>query len=262
MQTGNLRRPAKCDYGSGADRQYQANTMEDRLLAALVLLMGMFSTASCHRFHPPSQAQLTLLRSQQTADSQRPLFERREILVRATGSSFAGQFEGVWVARRTPRPQLRLQLFPDVGSKVLDLVVGPNRVTVGTSPQSQPYQRRFGPDGDSISRGVTVFAISLQQHWTGLVPSDVTGIRAAPNGYLLQLRDHASGVSVHARVDSQMRLQQWLFGYRGVNWRLEVGSPLRFVAADARIEITTTAHERLRHLPAQLFSIAPATNGS
>lgn len=240
--------------------------MQERSLAFPVLLLCatccVLGGTGCYSYQPPTAAQRQLLRTRDQTEAGQSTYERREIQLRADGPIFAGQFDGFWVGQRRPVPRLRLQLFPDVGSKVLDLVVGPDELIVGLSPASDPYRRSLGSGSDAIERPLTLLALTLQRHWAGLRDRDVVGSRNVEDGHVLRLVPLPSGISIDVKVDRAMQVQQWRFCYRGFDWTLDEGPPLRFVADDTALEIEVSSREPVDSLPAAVFELSTAASGS
>jgi len=202
------------------------------------------------------------LRVRGQARAEQPRFERREIVLRAQGSVFSGQLEGVWIGQRRPASRLRIQLFPDVGSKVVDLAVGPTSLAVGRGPGTKPYRWRFSEGGEKLRRPLSVLGLSLQRYWAGVEPGDVVGVRTIDGGYVLRLAPHRSGVGIDVVVNERMQVERWQFHYLSGAWELEVGPPLRLLAGDAVVVIETTSTEVVEDLEPRLFDISLPSGGS
>jgi len=88
-------------------------------VAALAALLA----AGCTTWHVPTSTQFALV-SRTQRGIERPT--RLRIRLDVESSWLSGQFEGVVVAG--PGPEVRLQLFPDLGGKAVDLLATPKRI--------------------------------------------------------------------------------------------------------------------------------------
>lgn len=224
------------------------------VLLAVLLTLSAYAAIGCHRYIPLTPAQAKQLQENEAA-AKAP-YVRRKLLVDSNSEQLPGQFEGVFIGQREPQIRYRLQLFPDLGPKVLDMAIDAQHLIVTNSPKEPAYQQVFGENAPTIKRPLTLFAVSLYRHFGGLRQGDVIGSRSIEGGYILRLKPHASGIESYAEVDPALRLKKWRFNYRGFSWELDVGPPVRLIADDTAIELRFSEEEGLDKLPDHLFDLS------
>ena len=150
-----------------------------------------------------------------------------------------GTFSGVLASECAGRA--RLQLFPDVGGKILDLYADPQRV-LGVIPQAGV--RIDGPANDgTLPRHVLVFfAITLLEHETPLIRERVLLVRDTGGSLLVQLAPRIFGSEVEAELGADGRLLARHYRYRHVIWHEQVGEPI--VVAGTGFHLTARVIDR------------------
>ena len=160
----------------------------------------------------------------------------------------AGTFEAVVVARTGPEPVVRLQLFPDLGGKALDLLVRPDRIT-GYFPHSGegidwalPSEARAHP--------LLFMGITLLERFAPVTSDRVMGVREGPRALLL--KPVVPGVRV---VDVLGRRRfRWS---AGVEWE-EEGLPFRSLtirAPGARIRMEVRERQSPERVDESVFTL-------
>lgn len=140
----------------------------------------------------------------------------------------AGEFEGVAVGRAggLGLPRLRAQLFGDLGPKVAELMVDPDRI-VGYFPQT-----REGVDcaipGEATPHPLLFMGASLAQELlVSETASEVDGVREESEGTWLRLHPFLKGTEVHrlmSRGNPELKRRRfwWMLG---VHWEEDWVSP-------------------------------------
>jgi hypothetical protein len=135
----------------------------------------------------------------------------------------AGEFEGVAQSDRSPSgPLLRAQIFGDLGPKMADLTVRPNRI-VGYFPQT-----REGIDcalpGEASPHPLLFMGAGLAEElWRRETALEVTGVRQESGGAWLRLRPLIPGTEIHRFMSAddrslKRRRYWWMLG---VHWEEE-----------------------------------------
>jgi hypothetical protein len=187
--------------------------------------------AGCSGFAEPRAADLEALESVPPPPGP---FVRIRATVDLDGRWLAGTFEAVVVARSGPDPAVRLQLFPDLGGKALDLAVRRDRIT-GFFPATGegidwalPSEARAHP--------LLFMGLTLLERFHPVAPGRAVGVRPGPPPEIL-LRPAVEGVRV---VWDGGRRFRW---GPGIEWR-ETGTPFERVAIEAKdLRIAVRVHE-------------------
>ncbi len=107
---------------------HQAFTSVSRTARCKALAIGALTLGACGGFKPYTiGVDPVLLAPQQTTDG--PWAARCEGTVILKSDALSGTFRAAIAGQISPTPRVRIQLFADVGGKVLDLVVDPQRLT-------------------------------------------------------------------------------------------------------------------------------------
>jgi hypothetical protein len=208
-------------------------------LAPLLLLAG------CAGFAEPTAADLEALRAPPPPGP----FVRIRATVDVDGRWLAGTFEAVAIARSGDDPAVRLQLFPDLGGKALDLAARRDRIT-GWFPQTGEGIDRALP-GEARAHPLVFIGITLLEQLSPVRPERVRGVRAGPSPEYL-LRPAVEGVRV--TYDGGRRYRWSPF----VEWR-EEGTAFESTtieAKDLRIRVRVLECRRLESVDASTFTLA------
>lgn len=206
----------------------------------------------CTTFGPPDPAVLADVVTDRTeADT-----IRRRARLELEGEHLSGTFTAVLIARRGRAASARLQVLPEVGGKLLDLVVTPERV-VGYVPMAGlaiDHARGAGP----VPRHLLVFvAASLLEDLTPLTRERVLGSRPRRDGgHELQVAGALGEGRVTVELDPSGAILGRAFRLRGARWR-EVRTPdgRRFVAPGLEWRLGDVRRETLAGVPAGLFDL-------
>ncbi len=167
------------------------NSLRVTLLFFYSSLLGGLATG-CASFAPPTPELL-----QQLPDlAGRNL--RATLAVHAELPQLSGVFEGVLVVRPAPYPSIRLQLYPDIGGKVLDIAANAAGVTIYTESPPRTWSFEEGRPPRELLLPV-LLAVTLQEHFAPLRPRLEGARRSAPDrlhehGWELQLSPHPLGI--------------------------------------------------------------------
>ena len=168
--------------------------------------------------------------------------------------SFGGVFEGVVLARTGPSPVLRVQLFPDVGGKALDLVARPDRIT-GYLPHLGEGIDMALPSEARLHL-LSLVGVTLLEHLVPVTGDRLIGVqRDMACGY--RLRGAAVGVELtawSAGLGHTRREFQWVHGVRWTELAVagrssEISTP----RLSARMEVLEITFPKT--LPDSLFEL-------
>ena len=174
--------------------------------------------ASCQGFGPAPPEVLDRLASTAAA-SAAP--ERRTATVELDSRWMSGRFHGVVVSAGGAGGAFRAQLLPEVGTKVLDLVVTPELVS-GTFPQADIQVEHARRDGFRLKRSFMAFlAASLAEDLAPLGPDRVRGARLVDADFgiwELDLEPAMEGTRVWARIGPGGELVERRYRLDGIGW--------------------------------------------
>ena len=213
----------------------------------MLLALGL---TACRTYSPPSPELLAELDGLPRPPGP---YLRQRVAVSSTAAPLDGTFEGVLIARSSAPVKVRLQLFDSAGNEARDLVASPARIVSVAPWPAERYELTLPPADPPEPSFDLMLAVSLHQHFLGLDPTRVDGVRELDDGTELRLRPHPSGVHVHARLDSNGIFRQWVFEHRGERWRLTPGPELAFDGPGARVSIRVLEQAREPHLADLLF---------
>ena len=172
--------------------------------------------SACAGFREPHDFELA---HAVAADAAAPRFARTQTCeVRIDSEQLRGTFDGVLASE--PAGRTRLQLFPDVGGKILDLFAGSERI-VGTIPQAAlRYDEPLGAR-DELPRHVLLFiAITLLERCTPLTADRVLAVRVLRGAILeASLAPRVHGCEVVAEIGAEGTLRARRYRYRHAAWR-------------------------------------------
>jgi len=182
-----------------------------RLLGILLIAAG-----GCSGFVPPTAEDFRRLRLDPAP--RHPEAVRYRIRLSVDSAWLAGEFDGVVLARLGPSPKARVQLFGDVGPKVVDLLASPERI-LGYFPQAHEGVDCRLP-GEAAPHPLLFLGASLLEDFADVPEERVTGVRPDPEGWWLDLKPVVPGMSsqVLRAPDGRTieRRFRWMYG---VGWR-------------------------------------------
>jgi hypothetical protein len=176
------------------------------------------------------------------------------------GPKLAGEFDAVLLARHGLEPAIRLQVFGDLGPKMLDLLAQPDRIA-GYFPQA-----REGIDcaipRQAAPHLLAFMGATLVEHFSDLSPSRVVGVREESDGWWMRLRGKIPDLSVDAFRDRSGRVTKRRFSWMyGVGWHEEWPSPDELRITASGLTIRAKILERTRDVlpkPGSLELTVPA----
>jgi hypothetical protein len=202
-----------------------------RRIAALLLL----AAAGCSGFAEPTQEQRRLLETPSPISGSN---DRYRIQMSVDSRWLAGEFDGVVLAMRgTDSPSVRLQLFGDLGPKMLDLMAQSGRIR-GYFPQAREGVDCVLPR-DATPHPLLFMGASLVEQFSG-PRSRIVGVREEPDGHWMRLRPLIPGLHVDAFRDRTGRVTKrrlsWMYG---LSWEEEWPTPeeLRVSASGVSIRV-------------------------
>ena len=172
--------------------------------------------AACSGFHPPTAEALKALKPMLIAEQ----LPRNQFVVELESSFLSGVFDAVCLL---DGDDIRLQLFPDVGGKVLDLDVsadGIRAVMPGASYQASRPLDRASP------HLALVLAMMLAEVYTPPLAHRVNGERVTSNGRIQ--------LSLEPALGSGFVVVTLTHGGRIQNYRMELGQMEWILSADGR----------------------------
>jgi len=187
--------------------------MRSALLAALLPL------TACRTLGPPPPA---LIRALETAPPM-PEAVRERATLRVDSPRLSGVFEAVLVARPGSAARARLQLFPDVGGKVLDLVATPRRIAGTFPPTGESFEAALPPAGAAPRHLLFFMGVTLLELFTPVTPGRVRGARPDCDAWEVELEPVVAGGEVRAWIDPAGAVTRRAFRYHGVSWQETAG---------------------------------------
>ncbi len=209
--------------------------------AAAALIVAIVACTGCAGPRALDPGVAAALLANASASSTAPFRERAR--VRITTDRLRGDFEAVLVAVPGPQPRARLQLFPEVGGKILDVAATPKRIT-GVMPQAgRSIDATVDEDGAAHAERDVLFFIgaTLLERFAPLVPSRVE----RSDGGALDLAPVFAGVSVTALVDGDGRVHERRYRFRGASWVERDGDRVEIEGHDFQMTIERGAPEPL-----------------
>jgi hypothetical protein len=155
---------------------------------------------------------------------------------------FSGEFKSVLIESCEESPKIRLQLYPDLGSKALDLIATPKEI-VGHWTFANNEGQSAG-----TARLTRIIGISLLENATALTFERVVGAQAEQDGFLLDVVPVAGGDETHVLVliDSSGAIKSRHYRDHGVSWTEQLGAVHSFEGAQVR---WTISHEIVTPIP-------------
>jgi hypothetical protein len=179
-----------------------------------------------------------------------PTGERHIARSRIESDAFTGSFKTVLIA--APGPRVRLQLIPELGPKLLDLVATPERLRV-----------RWGAlqdeDGAGPERLARMVGISLLENAQPLAFERILAARELEDGDLVELAPVVPGVGVRARLDARGQLVTRSYRDGVVRWQETLGAPHVFAGQGFLWHIEAAEQTPIPMPPASLFELTGAT---
>lgn len=174
------------------------------------------------------------------------------------GAGLRGTFEArVAVRARGGARDVRLQLFPDIGGKLLDVVATPAAIH-GRFPQAG---RAVDHDAGAATPPslLLLVGLTLLELETPITAVRVLGARSRGDGWDVRLEPAMPGLSVRAWLDAAGDPVQHALGWRGAHWLVDhAARTIRGPGFVARFDVRETVE---RALPDAAFQLEPAAEG-
>ena len=156
----------------------------------------------------------------------------------------AGEFDGVVVAMRGPEgPLVRVQLFGDLGPKMLDLLARPGRV-VGFFPQTSEGIDCALPE-EAAPHLLLFMGASLLERFSCWTPARILGVREGTEGWEVELRPAVRGTEVHTFHDRTGRpLKRRIWWMYGLSWDETWAGPDELRIAATKLSLRVRILER------------------
>jgi len=174
---------------------------------------------------------------------------RRTGRLRVESPWLGGEFRVVAIERRGAEPRVRLQLFPDVGGKLLDLVARPDGVEARWTHEDELVVER--------RELVGFLCVSLVEAATPLRWGRIEGGRRTADGYSLLVEPGSRGLDLELRVelDEAGEVQARHFELDGIGWTEERAPRHRFHARDFEWVFLEEREEAIPDPPDTLFEL-------
>lgn len=216
-------------------------------------------TVGCNSFGPLSPELAAQLEFADPA-----LAIRRKARVRVESEWFSGEFNAIVIEERRPLPRIRLQLLPDVGGKLLDLVASPEAVTALWA-HSGKVEREW--------QGLTGFlAVSLLEGSLPISPARVLGSRSTMDGHELELmpvilgpgaglswpnHSTAPDLEVHVDLDEDGKALRRRYRLGRVGWTESLRGERRFESRNFEWRVLEESWEPITPPSERIFQLNP-----
>ena len=195
--------PAAAPWTSGARRVFEG--------LGLALLCG-----ACQTFDPPDPGWSA--RYAEPDPVPEALAWTRSGLLDADSEALSGLFVVALAVERIPETRIRLQLFPEIGGKVLDLEVSSHALHALLPYTAEELTLDLQDDAPLPRHLAVLMGITLLEAHQPLGAARILGQRKNPGGFELLLEPRLAGVRVVALVDPDGRLLGRDYAFRGVRW--------------------------------------------
>ena len=218
-----------------------------RLLSVLLLLTG------CSSYETPTAADFRRLNLSPPAP---PAATPIRVRISLDSRWLAGEFDGVVIARSGPSPVARIQLFGDLGPKMIDLLARPERVT-GYFPQAREGLDVRLPD-QATPHPLLFLGVNLLEDLADIDEARVLGVQERDDGWWLDLKPLVPGMRCEALRGRDGRILErrftWMYGVGWTEvWKDATESEVKASGVHLRIRLLAT--ERVDP-PVKAFELA------
>lgn len=208
------------------------------LAAPLLAAAGLVGCAPLPPTDPPPTFLLSWLDAQAVTREQ--AYERKQGRLRIESSALSGTFRLALVRRRGPDPAVRLQLFPEVGGRVLDLAASATSFA-GRVPQADLDVRWTKGEGKVPRHLFSFLAASLLEEGVPLDATRALGAAPGPAGtWRVQLETTFTGLDLVGTFDEHGAVEGFDYTLRDMTWSEESRRPdrqRRFVGQDFELVV-------------------------
>ncbi|MFT5289871.1 MAG: hypothetical protein ACI82F_001942 [Planctomycetota bacterium] len=239
-------------------------------IRGLVLALGLMPLAAClsgYNSFSPTNSPPTFLLSWLDANgpAESHAFERTQGRVRIESPYLSGTFTSALIRRRGVDPAVRLQLYPELGGRVLDLTATPYGFE-GIIPPADIDVSWSLSDGKPPRHFFSFLAASLMEESANLSAERAIGAAPGPeHSWLVALTPNFEGLKVVATLDAHGILKGKEYTLRNVSWTQDTQGQRSIVGVDFRMTILEEATAPTDHLADSLFRLGPSplqTNAS
>ena len=159
-------------------------------------------------------------------------YERKQGRVRIESPDLSGTFTAVLIRRNTDSPAVRLQLYPEIGGRVLDLVATPTSFE-GVIPPADIHLAWSSEDGSPPRHLFTFLAATLVDEGFPLCAGRALGAGPGPDHtWRARLTPTFDGLDVVAVFNARGALIRKEYTLRKVKWRQLAQRPRRLIGQD------------------------------
>lgn len=219
--------------------------------AAPAALLGLLLAGCCTEFLPLTST--TLDHARRVPPPEGPCV-RRKLRVTIECPWLNGEFTGLLAARTGPAPQVRLQLFPDVGGKVLDLLARPDRISAHLPKTGESVDAEPG----ASSHPLVFMGVTLLEHLAP-IRDRVNGVRHEGDDLWYRVHPVAPGAQVTLLLVPARVARRRFAWPSGAQWEEEIredgGTVVKGEGFDLRVTLLQSSTEA--ELPDVLFTWRP-----
>jgi len=185
----------------------------------------------------------------------RPSYLRVKNKVSLTSGWMSGRFTGVMAIRGGESPAVRLQCFPDLGGKALDVLATPARMA-GVVVQLNQGCDLAMPTSETPNP-VTMMGASMLEFHAPVTRDRVLGQRAADGGWWLALKPVVAGVRIMVWLGPDGRITKKRVYWNGAGWDegWETDDVYVFKAPGVEMRVEQAEAKVVDSLPASLFEL-------
>ncbi|MBV8881080.1 MAG: hypothetical protein JO332_14015 [Planctomycetaceae bacterium] len=221
-----------------------------RASIALLLLL----TAGCAGYDVPRPEDFERLKLGSTPTPPGSL--RLRVHLSLDSRWLAGEFDGVVIGQSEPVPVARIQLFGDLGPKMIDVLARPELI-LGYFPQNREGIGAVLPD-QATPHPLLFLGVTVLEDLARVGEERVLGIREEDDGWWLNLKPLVPGMRVELRRDANGRTLERRFKWMyGVGWTERWSSPqeCRISASGVEIHVRLLESEPLDQPPSTAFKL-------
>lgn len=232
------------DSHPSAFRRFKVSTqgkleqLFEQIVRTLILTTIAIGVVACSPLKPtdtPPDLLLTWLEECRPEDQQE--YERTQGRVRIVSPYISGTFTAILIRRNGVSPAVRLQLYPELGGRVLDLVANPTSFT-GIIPQDDLEVSWSTEDGKPPRHFLAFLAASLIEEGNSLCAARATGAAPGPDHtWRVGLTPTFEELELVAVFNARGALVRKEYDLRGVKWRQLARRPRCLIGDDFELRV-------------------------